>query len=205
MARKRYEEHREYWRKRKAKEAREPNSPQKREEDRRKYAEEMEARRKREEAAKMEPAPFHNATALIHEDDEFYSLEIKLANDFSVELTFCNDGSPPYVAMRWGADSMGLFDEEGLSLKLFKEFAEVATGNRVPFPCDGCGKSFSQGEVHYAPMLRDDVWLKLADQREVLCVSCMLARARKRGFKLTTANLLPCEANLWGDHGLTET
>ena len=65
MARKRYEEHREYWRKRKAKEAREPNSPQKREEDRRKYAEEMEARRKREEAAKMEPAPFHNATALI--------------------------------------------------------------------------------------------------------------------------------------------
>jgi hypothetical protein len=49
-------------------------------------------------------------------------------------------------------------------------------------------------------MLHDEIWQKLADRHErLLCIHCMAGRAVERlGRKLSWADLLPCEANLWG-------
>jgi hypothetical protein len=62
--------------------------------------------------------------------------------------------------------------------------------------CDGCGKRFRDPH-RLAPMLKDDVWKRLADEREALCPECMFARARSRGIKVTFSDLLPCLYNMW--------
>jgi len=45
-------------------------------------------------------------------------------------------------------------------------------------------------------MLRDEVWLKLADERETLCGDCMGRRQRERRVSLTIDGLKPCPVNL---------
>jgi hypothetical protein len=59
-------------------------------------------------------------------------------------------------------------------------------------PCDGCSKR----DFTPAPMLRDEVWLKLADKNELLCDDCMWRRQRKRRVSLTINSLRPCPINL---------
>jgi hypothetical protein len=46
-------------------------------------------------------------------------------------------------------------------------------------------------------MLRDEVWLKFADDRELLCVLCMFERAKKRQIHLGLSSLKVCEVNLF--------
>src|SRR5262245_41502290 len=60
--------------------------------------------------------------------------------------------------------------------------------------CDGCGRRNFQP----APMLRDEVWLKLADARELLCDRCMWRRQRERHVSITINSLEPCPVNLAG-------
>jgi hypothetical protein len=52
---------------------------------------------------------------------------------------------------------------------------------------------------HDGPMLRDDIWLQLADAGErFLCDTCMHERAQQRlGRRLRLADLSPCRFNLW--------
>jgi hypothetical protein len=45
-------------------------------------------------------------------------------------------------------------------------------------------------------MLRDDVWLKLADEHELLCDKCMWRRQRERRVSITIHSLAPCPVNL---------
>jgi hypothetical protein len=58
--------------------------------------------------------------------------------------------------------------------------------------CDGCGKR----NFDPAPMLRDEVWLKLADAHELLCIDCMWRREHERHVSITIASLKPCPINL---------
>ena len=62
--------------------------------------------------------------------------------------------------------------------------------------CDGCGRRFREPR-RLAPMLKDDVWKRLADKHELLCPECMFARARSHGIKLMFSDLLPCPFNLF--------
>jgi len=58
--------------------------------------------------------------------------------------------------------------------------------------CDGCGdRNFDP-----APMLRDEVWSKLADKRELLCIDCMWRRQRERHVSITINALKPCRVNI---------
>jgi hypothetical protein len=61
-----------------------------------------------------------------------------------------------------------------------------------PFRCDGCGKR----DFDPAPMLRDEVWAKLAAARELLCDDCMWRRQRERHVSITIDSLKPCPINL---------
>lgn len=58
--------------------------------------------------------------------------------------------------------------------------------------CDGCGKR----DFTPAPMLRDEVWLKLADESELLCDGCMWRRQHERHVSITINSLKPCGVNL---------
>jgi hypothetical protein len=58
--------------------------------------------------------------------------------------------------------------------------------------CDGCGSR----DFDPAPMLCDEVWLKLADARELLCNTCMWRRQRERHVSITIDSLKPCPVNL---------
>src|SRR5262245_7909320 len=58
--------------------------------------------------------------------------------------------------------------------------------------CDGCGRR----DFQPAPMLRDEVWAKLADARELLCDRCMWRRRHERHVSLTIDSLKPCGINL---------
>jgi hypothetical protein len=58
--------------------------------------------------------------------------------------------------------------------------------------CDSCGKRNFQP----APMLRDEVWLKLADEHETLCDKCMWQRQRERHVSITIDSLKPCPVNV---------
>jgi hypothetical protein len=59
-------------------------------------------------------------------------------------------------------------------------------------PCNGCGiRDFDP-----APMLRDEVWAKLADARELLCDACMWRRQRERHVSITLNALKPCPVNV---------
>jgi len=58
--------------------------------------------------------------------------------------------------------------------------------------CDGCSKRNFQS----APMLRDEVWSKLADKRELLCIDCMWRRQRERHVSITINALKPCRVNI---------
>ena len=61
-----------------------------------------------------------------------------------------------------------------------------------PYRCDGCGRR----EFKPAPMLRDDVWLKLADEHELLCDKCMWRRQRERHVSITINSLAPVPVNV---------
>ena len=54
------------------------------------------------------------------------------------------------------------------------------------FVCEQCGK------VPNAPMLKDEVWEKIADRRSLLCIACTEERLRRR---ITIDDLLACPAN----------
>jgi len=45
-------------------------------------------------------------------------------------------------------------------------------------------------------MLRDEVWAKLAEARELLCDRCMWRRQRERHVSITIDSLKPCPVNL---------
>jgi hypothetical protein len=60
--------------------------------------------------------------------------------------------------------------------------------------CDGCSKH----NLKPAPMLHDEVWLKLADEHETLCDKCMWRRQRERHVSITINSLKPCPVNLAG-------
>ena len=45
-------------------------------------------------------------------------------------------------------------------------------------------------------MLRDEVWSKLADKRELLCIDCMWRRQRERHVSITINALKPCRVNI---------
>ncbi|MFZ2079707.1 MAG: hypothetical protein WAV38_24285 [Xanthobacteraceae bacterium] len=62
------------------------------------------------------------------------------------------------------------------------------------FKCDGC----SRRNFRPAPMLHDEVWLKLADEHETLCDKCMWRRQRERHVSITINSLKPCPVNLAG-------
>jgi hypothetical protein len=47
-------------------------------------------------------------------------------------------------------------------------------------------------------MLRDEVWIKLSDARELLCDRCMWRRQRERHVSITINALKPCPVNLIG-------
>lgn len=58
--------------------------------------------------------------------------------------------------------------------------------------CDACGQE------DLGPMLRDDVWQKIAAPNEMLCGKCTLDRSvAKLGRVTTFADLLPCPFNLF--------
>src|SRR5215813_3244414 len=58
--------------------------------------------------------------------------------------------------------------------------------------CDGCGRR----DFQPAPMLRDEVWSRLADARELLCDRCMWRRQRERHVSITIDSLKPCPVNV---------
>jgi hypothetical protein len=58
--------------------------------------------------------------------------------------------------------------------------------------CDGCDRR----NFEPAPVLHDEVWLKLADERELLCSDCMWRRQRERHVSITINSLKPCPVNL---------
>jgi hypothetical protein len=60
--------------------------------------------------------------------------------------------------------------------------------------CDGCGLL----DVDFGPMLRDDIWQKIAAPGEMLCGKCMIDRAVERMGRVPTfSDLLPCPFNLF--------
>ena len=61
-----------------------------------------------------------------------------------------------------------------------------------PPKCDGCGDR----DFDPAPILRDEVWLKLADKHELLCIDCMWRRQRERHVSITINALKPVPVNL---------
>jgi hypothetical protein len=66
---------------------------------------------------------------------------------------------------------------------------------RYRYRCGACHKSLDK--VESAPMLRDEIWHKLADEHRLLCANCVFARAVERGIDLTFASLKPCAFNLF--------
>jgi hypothetical protein len=68
--------------------------------------------------------------------------------------------------------------------------------------CDGCGLSLDErrrSHVKLGPIVHDDIWRRLADEREALCFYCMGLRAVQRLRRmLTLADLRPCRWNLFG-------
>jgi hypothetical protein len=62
--------------------------------------------------------------------------------------------------------------------------------------CNSCRISFNK--VPLAPMLQNEVWCKLAAEKEVLCAECCFRRASERGIDITRANLRLCVLNLAG-------
>jgi hypothetical protein len=63
--------------------------------------------------------------------------------------------------------------------------------------CDHCKKCFLR-EVRPGPVLKDEVWLRLAAQHETLCGACVVERAAARGVTITFTDLRPCSLNLTG-------
>ena len=66
---------------------------------------------------------------------------------------------------------------------------------RYSYRCDACSRSLSK--VRIAPMLRNEVWLQIADQNPyLLCEFCARQRAKYHlGRGLTVADLKPCVFN----------
>ncbi len=64
----------------------------------------------------------------------------------------------------------------------------------LTFKCDDCGKDLD--EVVIGPVLRDEVWHRLAVRGEMICAQCMFARAAARDVRLALADLHPCQFNL---------
>ena len=58
--------------------------------------------------------------------------------------------------------------------------------------CDGCGDR----DFDPAPILHDEVWIKLADKHELLCIDCMWRRQRERHVSITINALKPVPVNL---------
>lgn len=58
-------------------------------------------------------------------------------------------------------------------------------GWRIAF-CDEC-----KTEDLFTVMLHDNLWLSIANKRDVLCVNCI---EKRLGRKLTLDDLRPCEA-----------
>jgi hypothetical protein len=68
--------------------------------------------------------------------------------------------------------------------------------------CDGCRQSLDRrrrAHVELGPIVHDDIWRRLAEPGEALCLMCMGQRAERRlGRLLTLADLRPCAWNLFG-------
>jgi hypothetical protein len=58
--------------------------------------------------------------------------------------------------------------------------------------CTQCGKSLRYGDVSFAPMLHNDVWLRIAFKHEALCAFGFSNRLIERKFKLSLEHLRPC-------------
>src|SRR5215470_15336660 len=65
--------------------------------------------------------------------------------------------------------------------------------------CDGCGQSLDRRRrehVLLGPIVREEIWRRLAKPTEALCWECMLLRAWHRlGRELKLADLRPCRWN----------
>jgi hypothetical protein len=70
--------------------------------------------------------------------------------------------------------------------------AQAPGGAAVSAKCNGCGRR----DFQPAPMMRDEVWLKLADAHELLCIDCMWRRQHERHVSITINSLKPCLINL---------
>lgn len=51
----------------------------------------------------------------------------------------------------------------------------------------------------WAPMLRDEVWIRLGFDEGVICANCMFERARQHDIVLRFADLVPCPFNTQGN------
>jgi hypothetical protein len=66
---------------------------------------------------------------------------------------------------------------------------------RHSFRCTACDQSLDV--VPLAPMLRDEVWNRIAHPRETLCTDCFFARMVRVFDRMPCfADLLPCVFNL---------
>lgn len=72
--------------------------------------------------------------------------------------------------------------------------------NRIDnrYRCNGCGQSWHK--VRAGPVLHDDVWLSIADERDILCDDCVRSRIEQvHGRPLRFEDLRCCEFNLYGE------
>jgi hypothetical protein len=90
--------------------------------------------------------------------------------------------------------TLDYFEDHGGFCDCEVPFNVERSHTRPPEQCPDCGRIFGRKgrtarlhteDVHYAPLLRDEVWLQLARADEILCEDCMRARACARGIELT--------------------
>ena len=66
---------------------------------------------------------------------------------------------------------------------------------RLDWTCDTCGLDLNK--VRPAPMVKDRIWLRIADKKEVLCERCAKQRAKSRlGRNLAVTDRAPKESTI---------
>ena len=65
----------------------------------------------------------------------------------------------------------------------------------IPKSEGGCTECHRE-EARLAPMLRDEVWARLADKDETLCTDCFFERMVERDVTIGVSDMRPCLFNL---------
>jgi hypothetical protein len=83
-------------------------------------------------------------------------------------------------------------------LEKFEEGYRVRPSTQEDLDCEreDCRCADCSGITAPSPMLQDREWARLADEREYLCVACLINRAEAKGVRLSLASLKPCPLNL---------